>query len=107
MLHARDDICFARCMRRHAANETSISPESVSRLALKYVYETDGPVSATPTVLGDDAYVTDWVGGVHCWSFSTGKVHVLFLVVCCISTNACLAVVIFIDFHVSPGNMHF
>lgn len=63
-------------VRRFAANETKLSPANANRLEVKYIVETFGSVSSTPTVLGDDAYVTDWGGGLHCFSFATG-------VVCC------------------------
>jgi polyvinyl alcohol dehydrogenase (cytochrome) len=47
---------------RHAKTENKISPANVSNLAVKWVFDTGGDVSATPAVDGEYVYVPDWAG---------------------------------------------
>ena len=49
---------------RHAATEDIISPANAGELAVKWVFETGGDVSATPAVDGNYVYVPDWAGNI-------------------------------------------
>jgi polyvinyl alcohol dehydrogenase (cytochrome) len=57
---------------RAAPNETKISPSTISGLKLKWSYTTAGDVSATPTIEGNDLYITDWGGYIHKVDRTTG-----------------------------------
>lgn len=46
----------------YGAAETQISPANVGTLVPKWILETHGRISSTPTVDGDYLYVTDWFG---------------------------------------------
>jgi polyvinyl alcohol dehydrogenase (cytochrome) len=50
---------------RHQPAELRISPDTVSRLAVKWEASLEGDVSATPAVDADSLYVTDMSGNVH------------------------------------------
>lgn len=58
---------------RHQAAETRIGPANVSSLAPRWVFKTDGDVSATPTVEGDALYVPDWAGWLYKIDIRTGQ----------------------------------
>src|SRR6266404_102588 len=55
------------------AAEHSISPENVSRLAVKWVFQTAGDVSATPAVDRENVYFPDWGGKLYALDRNTGK----------------------------------
>src|SRR6266566_496747 len=55
------------------AAEHSISPENVSRLAVKWVFQTSGDVSATPAVDRENVYFPDWGGGLYAIDRDTGR----------------------------------
>jgi polyvinyl alcohol dehydrogenase (cytochrome) len=61
-----------RSNTRHAATETKIGPENVDDLAVKWVFETGGDVSATPAVDGKNVYVPDWAGNLFAIDRDTG-----------------------------------
>jgi polyvinyl alcohol dehydrogenase (cytochrome) len=52
--------------------EHSISPANVKELKLKWMFTTDGDVSATPTVDGDAVYFPDWGGNLFAVKKSSG-----------------------------------
>jgi len=58
--------------RFNAAEET-ISPDNVSRLAVKWVFQTAGDVSATPAVDRQHVYFPDWGGKLYSLDRKTGK----------------------------------
>ena len=58
---------------RSQPGETRISPANVSTLATKWVFDTGGDVSATPTVVGNVIYVPDWSGHLYAIDALTGK----------------------------------
>src|ERR1700688_801040 len=53
--------------------EHSISPANVERLTPKWVFTTDGDVSATPTVDGNAVYFPDWGGNLFAVEKDTGR----------------------------------
>jgi polyvinyl alcohol dehydrogenase (cytochrome) len=57
---------------RHAKTETKISPANAADLAVKWVFETGGDVSATPAVDGAHVYVPDWAGNLFKIDRETG-----------------------------------
>src|SRR5437667_11933593 len=59
-----------------------ITPESVSRLALRWEFEAASGITATPAVVGDRVIVGSWDGRAYCldrrsgrllWSFEAGQ----------------------------------
>ena len=56
------------------AAEHTISPENVSRLAVKWVFQTAGDVSATPAVDRENVYFPDWGGTLNALDRDTGRV---------------------------------
>lgn len=58
---------------RHQAIETRISPATVSRLDVKWVFNTAGDVSATPAVDGERVYFPDWAGNLYAVDRRTGQ----------------------------------
>src|SRR5712671_1217728 len=59
--------------RFNAAEET-ISPANVSRLAVKWMFQTAGDVSATPAVDRQHVYFPDWGGKLYALDRDTGRV---------------------------------
>lgn len=57
---------------RNAATESKISPANAGNLAVKWVFETGGDVSATPAVDGGHVYVPDWAGNIFKIDAATG-----------------------------------
>jgi polyvinyl alcohol dehydrogenase (cytochrome) len=57
---------------RHASTETKISPDNAADLAVKWVFDTGGDVSATPAVDGTNVYVPDWAGNLFAIDRDTG-----------------------------------
>ncbi|HXI72099.1 MAG TPA: PQQ-binding-like beta-propeller repeat protein [Verrucomicrobiae bacterium] len=53
--------------------EHTISPENVSGLTMKWVFQTAGDVSATPAVDQDNVYFPDWGGKLYALDRDTGK----------------------------------
>lgn len=51
--------------KSYGAAETQISPANVGTLVPKWILETHGGISSTPTVDGDYLYVTDWFGYLY------------------------------------------
>src|SRR5882724_2052720 len=58
--------------RFNAAEET-ISPANASRLAVKWVFQTAGDVSATPAVDKEHVYFPDWGGKLYSLDRKTGR----------------------------------
>src|SRR6266404_5449685 len=58
--------------RFNAAEET-ISPANASRLAVKWVFQTAGDVSATPAVDKEHVYFPEWRGKLYSLDRKTGK----------------------------------
>ena len=58
---------------RANAAEHTISPENVSRLAVKWVFQTAGDVSATPAVDRENVYFPDWGGKLYALERDTGR----------------------------------
>lgn len=52
--------------------ETKVSPETAGKLTTKWVFQTAGDVSATPTVEGKSVYVPDWGGFLYRIDADTG-----------------------------------
>jgi len=53
------------CNTRSAQDGGPISPSSASRLAIKWVFNAAGDISATPAIASSDVYVPDWGGMLH------------------------------------------
>jgi polyvinyl alcohol dehydrogenase (cytochrome) len=69
------------CNTRSAQGGGPLSPSSASKLAVKWVFNAGGDISATPAIVGSDVYVPDWCGmlnridaqsGQLIWSRSVG-----------------------------------
>jgi polyvinyl alcohol dehydrogenase (cytochrome) len=54
-------------------SENRIDPKNVKTLVPKWVFTTDGDVSATPTVDGDAVYVPDWGGNLFAINRTKGR----------------------------------
>lgn len=57
---------------RWAHAETTITPQNVGKLGVKWAFEARGPVSATPTVVDGHVYAPDWGGYLHKIDATTG-----------------------------------
>ena len=57
---------------RNASTETKISAANAADLAVRWVFETSGDVSATPAVDGTSVYVPDWGGKLYSIDRETG-----------------------------------
>src|SRR5207244_12613772 len=55
------------------AAEHTVSSENVSRLAVKWVFQTAGDVSATPAVDRENVYFPDWGGTLYALDRDTGR----------------------------------
>ncbi len=55
------------------ANENEINPDNAAKLQQKWVFQTAGDVSATPTVSQGSVYVPDWGGFIYRINAETGK----------------------------------
>ncbi|MFQ6171212.1 PQQ-binding-like beta-propeller repeat protein [Oryzobacter sp. R7] len=58
---------------RFAASESKISAANVSGLTTKWAFTTEGDVSATPAVDGQNVYVPDWRGNLYAVNKATGQ----------------------------------
>ena len=58
---------------RNQSAEHLIGPANVARLTTRWVFRTDGDVSATPTVSGNAVYFPDWAGNLYAVEKDTGK----------------------------------
>ena len=58
---------------RNAASENKITPQNAGNLQVKWVFETSGDISATPTVDEDAVYFPDWGGNLYKLNAATGK----------------------------------
>ena len=58
---------------RYAKNESSISVDNVSSLKTKWVFTTEGDVSATPAVDESAVYFPDWKGNLYKVNAATGE----------------------------------
>ena len=59
---------------RSQSGETKIGVANVATLAPKWQLDTDGDISATPAVDGQNVYVPDWAGLLHAVNRTTGQV---------------------------------
>ena len=57
---------------RHQPAEQQISPANASQLDVKWVFDTGGDVSATPTVSDGTVYFPDWAGNLYAVHADTG-----------------------------------
>jgi len=73
---------FGPEQRRHNPSERDITPESVSRLAMRWEFEAGSGITSTPAVVGDRVIVASWDGRAYCldrrsgrllWSFDAGQ----------------------------------
>lgn len=66
---------FGQNARNTAAqsNDTTISPDSVAQLAVKWTYTTQGDVSARAAVVGGIVYFPDWGGYLHAVKAADGQ----------------------------------
>ena len=60
------------CNTRSTHSGGAISPSTASRLAIKWVFNAAGDISATPAVVGNDVFVPDWGGMLHRIDAQTG-----------------------------------
>jgi polyvinyl alcohol dehydrogenase (cytochrome) len=60
---------------RHASNGVQINPGNVGSLAVKWVFQTGGDVSATPSVDGESVYFPDWGGNLFSLDRGTGAAN--------------------------------
>ena len=58
---------------RFQANEKAFSVDNVDELEVKWVFTTNGDVSATPAVVGDTVYFPDWAGNLYAVDKWTGE----------------------------------
>jgi polyvinyl alcohol dehydrogenase (cytochrome) len=58
--------------RRWAIDEKRISPTTVTKLAQKWTFETDGDVSGTPVVANGRVYFPSWSGSIYCVDSARG-----------------------------------
>lgn len=58
---------------RHQATEQRISVATAPGLRVKWMFSTDGDVSATPAVDGANVYFPDWAGNLYAVDRRTGK----------------------------------
>src|SRR5690349_10434527 len=58
---------------RYAKNESTISVDNVSTLKTKWVFTTEGDVSATPAVDESAVYFPDWKGNLYKVNAETGE----------------------------------
>src|SRR6188768_476672 len=58
---------------RYNKMETTITPENVSTLKMKWAFETGGDVSATPAVDEGFVYFPDWKGNLYKVDATTGQ----------------------------------
>lgn len=59
---------------RHQANEKILNVDNVNALSVKWQIDTDGPVSATPTVDGSRIYFPDFAGNLYAADRDSGNV---------------------------------
>jgi polyvinyl alcohol dehydrogenase (cytochrome) len=60
----------------HAASEVTINAGNVNQLKVKWIYNTEGAVSANPTITDNHLYITDWGNGPSLNSdWPGGKLH--------------------------------
>ena len=59
---------------RYAAGESKISRSTVGGLSEKWEFTTEGDVSATPAVDGQQVYFPDWAGNLYAVNRTTGAV---------------------------------
>src|SRR5262249_42225087 len=57
----------------YSPDEAALRPSTVSRLRPKWVFETEGDVSAQPTVVGGVVYFGSWDGKQYAVDGRTGK----------------------------------
>jgi polyvinyl alcohol dehydrogenase (cytochrome) len=62
------------CNTRSSPLAGLISPKTVSKLAVKWMYSAAGDISATPAVVDGDVYVPDWGGMMTRIHGATGQV---------------------------------
>jgi polyvinyl alcohol dehydrogenase (cytochrome) len=60
---------------RYSKLESTITPENITNLKVKWEFETEGDVSATPAVDEGYVYFPDWKGNLYKVSASTGEVE--------------------------------
>ena len=65
--------CGTEPERYAQSAEKEITPANVNELVSKWVFTTDGDVSATPTVAGDAVYVPDWGGSLSAIRKNDGR----------------------------------
>ena len=58
---------------RNQSLETKIGPGNASSLTTKWIFQTGGDVSATPTVGANAIYFPDWAGNLYAVNKDTGK----------------------------------
>src|SRR2546429_6090833 len=58
--------------RTAAGNDTTISTGNAAQLALKWAFNTGGPIAASPTVVGGIVYVGSWDGYEYALNAMTG-----------------------------------
>ncbi|KAK1563712.1 hypothetical protein Q3G72_031618 [Acer saccharum] len=59
--------------RRYANKEKKISPETVSKLHLKWKFYTGGDISVTPAIFNDTIYFPSWNGNIYAVKASDGS----------------------------------
>ena len=57
---------------RYQKAESKISVRTAETLTVKWVFETEGDVSATPAVDGAHVYFPDWAGNLYAVNRKTG-----------------------------------
>src|ERR1700722_6256174 len=62
------------CGSRSAPSSDPITPETASRLQMKWAFDAGGDISATPAVAGGQVYVGDWSGMFQRLDAVTGSV---------------------------------
>ena len=62
------------CSSRSAPSSDPITPQTASRLEVKWAYDAAGDISATPAVAGGQVYVGDWGGMLERLDALTGRV---------------------------------
>ena len=55
--------------------ERQIGTSNVGQLVKRWVFETGGDISATPTVAGNTVYFPDWAGSLFAVNADTGQMR--------------------------------
>jgi len=76
LARAHDDWPAHGCgpaQTRHNAGESTLRPENVARLALRWDFEAGSGITGTPAVVGERVVIGSWDGRVHALERGSGR----------------------------------